>query len=240
MHSAVFQHDRCNPLRGRACMRPQRLVQDYAAKSGQPIAPAASTFGAPAAPAFGAAAPAAGSLFGAAPAAGGGGMFGAPAAPAFGAAPSQFGAPAPGGMFGAAPAAAAPATGGFGFGSTGGGMFGSPAPAPAFGAAPAAFGSTGAGFGFGAAQVSGPSTPPHSAPLHAPQQPLHTDRLSCAVLSSVCDPWRNVLQSQPAANIGGFGASSAPSLFGAAPSTGFSFNTAGASGAANGLFGMRR
>jgi acetylornithine deacetylase len=39
----------------------------------------------------------------------------------------------------------------------------------------------------------------------------------------VCDPWRNVLQSQPAANIGWFGASSAPSLFGAAPSTGFTF-----------------
>jgi hypothetical protein len=156
-------------------MRPQRLVQDYAANSGQPIAPAASTFGAPAAPAFGAAAPAAGGLFGAAPVAGGG-MFGAPATPAFGVAPSQVVAPTPGGMFGAAPAAVAPATGGSGFGSTGGEMFGQQAPVPTFGAEPIfgcaapIFGSTGASFsGFGAPQVSAPSSPPRS-------QPLRTDR----------------------------------------------------------------
>ena len=117
-------------------------------------------------------------------------------------------------------------------------MFGQQAPAPTFGAAPAAFGSMGAGFGgFGAPQVSAPSSPPR---FLARPQPLRTDRLSCAVFSSMRDPWRNVLQSQPAANIGWFGASSAPSLFGAAPSNVFSFNTAGASGAANGLFGMRR
>ena len=165
-------------------------VQDYASNSGQPIAPAASTFGAPAAPAFGAAAPAASGLFGAAPAAGGG-MFGAPATPAFGVAPSQFVAPTPGGMFGAPPAAVAPATGGSGFGSTGGGMFGQQAPAPTFGVAPAAFGSIGAGFGgIGAPQVSAPSSPPR---FLARPQPLRTDRLSCAVLSSVCDPWRNAV-----------------------------------------------
>ena len=69
-------------------------------------------------------------------------------------------------------------------------MFGQRAPAPTFGAlgAPAAFDSTGGGFGFGAPQVRAPSTPPRSL---ARSQPLHTDRLCCAVLSSVCDPWRN-------------------------------------------------
>ena len=201
---------------------------------GAAAAPAATAFGQPTI-GFGLGAAASSLAFdagaGAFGAAGGGGMFGAPATPAFGAAPSQFGAPAPGGMFGAAPAAAAPATGGS-FGSTGGRMFGQRAPAPTFGAlgAPAAFDSTSGGFGFGAPQVRAPSTPPRSL---ARSQPLHTDRLSCAVLSSVCDPWRKVMQSQPSAKIGGFGASSAPSLFGAAPSNNQSgavargFSTAG-------------
>ncbi len=130
------------------------------------------------------------------------GMFGAPATPAFGMAPSLFGKPAPGGMCGAAPAAAAPATGGFGFGCTGGEMFEQQAPSTfcALGA-PAAFGSTSGGFGgFGAPQVRAPSSPPRSL---ARSQPLHTGRLPCTVFSPVCDPWRNVMQSQPAKKLAG-------------------------------------
>jgi hypothetical protein len=56
-----------------------RLVQDYADKKGQPVAPAASSFGSAEAPVLGAAPPAAGGLVGAAPTASGGGMVAAEA-----------------------------------------------------------------------------------------------------------------------------------------------------------------